>query len=82
MKDWRVFKQWPLLNGRIPLKNRHSICGQQLVRSWQDALSFFEWAPSSDREFCNSLQNELLVSSRVLYWHGKEKPSSQVYSVF
>ena len=40
--------------------------------SSQDALSFLEWPPSSDREICNFLQNELLVSSRVLYWHGKE----------
>ena len=39
--------------------------------SSQDALSFLEWPPSSDREICNFLQNELLVSSRVLYWHGK-----------
>ena len=36
-------------------------------RSWQYALSFFEWVRSTDWEFCNSLQNELLVSSRVLY---------------
>ena len=39
---------WPLLNGCIPLKIQNSIDGQQLVMPWQDLLSFFEWAPSSD----------------------------------
>ena len=73
---------WSLLNGSIPLKIQHSVCGQHLVRSWQDALSLFEWGPSSDREYCNSLQNELLVSSRVLFWHGKEKLRSQFNRLF
>ena len=36
---------------------------QQLVRTWQDALSFFEWAPLSDQELCNALQNELFICS-------------------
>ena len=73
---------WSLLNGSIPLKIRHSICVQHLVRSWQDALSLFEWGTLSDRETCNSLQNELLVSSRVLFWHGKEKLRSQFNRLF
>ena len=54
---------WSLLNESIPLKIRHFVCGQHSVRLWQDALSLFEWGPSSDQEYCNSLQNELLVSS-------------------
>ena len=32
--------------------------------------------------FCNLLQNELLVSSRLLNWHGKEKPRSQFNRLF
>ena len=39
---------WPLRNGCILLKIRHSVCGQHLVRSWHNALSLFEWGPSSD----------------------------------
>ena len=38
--------------------------------------------PSTDRESCNSLQNELLVYSRVLFWHGKEKLISQFNHLF
>ena len=53
-----------------------------MVRSWQDALSLFEWGPSSDGEYCNSLQNKLLVSSRVLFWHQKEKLRSQYNRLF
>ena len=72
---------WPLLNGCIP-QIWHSVCGQQLVRSWQDSLSFFEWVPSSDWEFRISFQNELPVFSRVLYCHGKEKLRSQFNHLF
>ena len=41
-----------------------------------------ESGPSRDRESCNSLQNELLVSSQVLYWHEKEKLRSQFNRLF
>ena len=79
MKDWCTGKQ------RFKHPGGHysmEACGQHLVRSWQHALSLFEWGPSSDRESCNSLQNELLVSSRVLFWHGKEKLRSQFNHLF
>ena len=75
MKSFYIFKSTYKTLWRIcpvKVKIQHSICGQHLVRSWQDALSLFEWGPSSDRESCKSLQNELLVSSRVLFWHGKK----------
>ena len=63
-------------------RERNYVCGQYFVRSWQDALSLFEWGPLSDREYCNSLRNELFVSSQVLFWHGKEKLRSQFNRLF
>ena len=75
-KTQKIQALWsPLLNGCIYSSKDSAFCMRptQLVRSWQDALSFLQCAPSSDREFHNSLQNEVLVSSRVLYSHGKEK---------
>ena len=38
---------WHLVNGSIPLNIRHSVCAKHLVKSWQDALGLFEWAPLS-----------------------------------
>ena len=64
---------WTLLNGFIPLKIQDFECAQQLVRYCQDALYFFEWAPSSNQEIYNSLQKKLLIYSILLHWCRKEK---------
>ena len=73
---------WHLLNGSINLKVRHSVCAHHLVRSWKETLSSFEWKPPVNREQCNSLQTELLVSSRLLCWQDKEKLRSQFNRLF
>ena len=39
---------------------------QHLVVKWHEVLSLFLWAPSSNREHCNSMQNESLMSSILL----------------
>ena len=53
--SWR-----PLLDGYIPLKIQYSVCAQQLVRSWQDALSIFRRAPSRNWHICDSSQNKII----------------------
>ena len=52
------------------------------VASWQEALLLYVWKPSSSREHCNSLHKELLVSSRLLCWLGKERLQSHFNRLF
>ena len=73
---------WQLLNGCISLKISSSSFVQHWVTSWQEALVLCVWKPSSNRELCNSLQKELLVSSRLLCWPGKERLRSQFNRLF
>ena len=73
---------WQLLNGCISLRILGSTCVQHLVTSWQDMLLLCVWKPSSSRENCNSLQKELLLSSRLLCWPGKERLCSQCNHLF
>ena len=70
------------LNGCISLRILGSTCVQHLVTSWQEALSLSVWKPSSSREHCNSLQKELLLSSRLLCWLGKERLPSHFNCLF
>ena len=59
-----------------------STCVEHLVTSWPEALLLCVWKPSSSIEHCNSLQKELLVSSRLLCWLGKERLRSQFNRLF
>ena len=73
---------WQLLNGCISLRISGSTCVQHLATSWQEALLLCVWKPSSGREHCNSLHKELLVSSRLLCWPGKERLRSHFNRLF
>ena len=64
--------RWQLLNGCISLKILGPSCNQHLVTSWQEALLLCELKPSPNREHYNSLQKELLVSSRLPHLGIKE----------
>ena len=52
--------------------------GQRL----SEALLLCVWKPSSSREHCHSLHKELLVSSRLLCWPGKERLRSHFNRLF
>ena len=68
---------WQLINGCISLRISGSTCVKHLGTSWQEALFLCVWKPSSGREHCNYLHKELLVSSRLLCWPGKERLRSK-----
>ena len=53
-----------------------------IVTSWKKALLLCVWKPSSSIEHCNSLQKELLVSSWLFCWPGKERLRSQFNRLF
>jgi hypothetical protein len=74
---------WHLVNSSIALNIRRSVCAKKhLVKSWQDTLGSFVWAPPSSCQHCTSIQQELLVSSRLFYWQGKAKLRSQFNQMF
>ena len=73
---------WQLPNECISLKITSSSCVRNLIISWQEALLLCVWKPSPSRVHCNSLQKELLVSSRLLCWPGNERLRSQFNHLF
>ena len=75
---------WFFASARERERDRERVytCVQHLVTSWQEALLLCVCKPSSSREHCNSLQNKLLVSSRLLCWPRKERLRSQLNCLF
>ena len=56
---------------------------QSLVVSWHKMLSLFLWAQSSSREhYISSLQKDLILSSRILCCHAKDKLRSYLNLLF
>ena len=49
----------------------------QLLSSWQSVLEFVKWDPPSQREHANSLQLEILATSRLLDWENKQSLQHQ-----
>ena len=75
--------RWSLLNGSYYSFKHTTFCMWTTIGKIMARCIISFWVgPSSDRESCNSLQNKLLSSSRVLFWRGKEKLRSQFNHLF
>ena len=68
---------WHVINSTRVFKCSESIMVQQLVLSWQRCLELFHWSPPECRKDTNSLAAEVLASSRLLHWEGKESLNTQ-----
>ena len=62
---------WNVVNCDIRVNVLGSRIVNHLVNSWKAVLEFIHWHPSPERQHNNTLQMELLATSRVLEWEGK-----------
>ena len=74
----RIRTSWRhVVNSTHAFKCSEYIMVQQLVLSWQRCLELFRWSPPECRKDTNSLAAEVLASSRLLHWEGKESLNTQ-----
>ena len=69
---------WHVINSTRPFKCPDSLMVQHLVLSWQKCLKLFNWKPLECRKDVNSLPTEVMASSRILEWDGKENLKAQL----
>jgi hypothetical protein len=62
---------WNVINSDRDVKCTGSMIVNHLLTSWQSMLDFVEWHPPQERGCANSLQMEVLATSRLLRWEGK-----------
>ena len=63
---------WNVINSDRDVKCAGSMIVNHLLTSWQSMLDFVEWHPPQERGCANSLQMEVLATSRLLRWEGKQ----------
>jgi hypothetical protein len=68
---------WHIINSTRSFKCSESYIVQHLVVSWQRCLKLFNWKPPDCRKDINSLPTEVIASSRLLQWEGKENLKSK-----
>ena len=68
---------WHVVNSTRQFKCSESSMVQQLVLSWQQYLKLFNWMHPECRKDINSLAAEVLATSRILQWEGKDNLNSQ-----
>ena len=68
---------WHIINSTRSFKCSESYIVQHLVVSWQRCLKLFNWKPPDCRKNINSLPTEVITSSRLLQWEGKENLKSK-----
>ena len=68
---------WHVINSTRSFRCSQSTIVQHLVVSWQKSLKLFNWKPPECRKDCNSLPSEVIASSRLLQWDGKDSLKSK-----
>ena len=68
---------WNVVNSKRQVKCSMSWVVDQLLSSWQNVLEFVKWDPPSHRQHANSLQLEILATSRLLHWESKQSLQHQ-----
>ena len=63
---------WNVINSDRDVKCTGSMIVKHLLTFWQSMLDFVEWHPPQERRCANSLQMEVLATSRLLRWEGKQ----------
>ena len=63
---------WNVINSKRDVKCARSLIVNHLLTYWHSKSDFLQWHPPQERGCANSLRLEVLATTRLLRWEGKQ----------